>query len=33
MATGAAVEVVTASKWEATPPDTLAGELFNHICE
>jgi hypothetical protein len=33
MATGAAVEVVTAGKWEATPPDTLAGELFNHICE
>lgn len=33
MATGATVEVVTAGAWEATPPDTLAGELFNHICE
>jgi hypothetical protein len=33
MATGTAVEVVTAGEWEATPPDTLAGELFNHICE
>ena len=33
MATGAAVEVLSSGGWEATPPDTLAGELFNHICE
>jgi hypothetical protein len=33
MATGAAFEVLSSGGWEATPPDTLAGELFNHICE
>ena len=33
MATGAAVEVVTAGDWEATPADSIAGRLFEHICE
>ena len=33
MATGAAVEVVTVGDWEATPPNSIAGQLFEHICE
>ncbi|MFM7226158.1 MAG: surface-adhesin E family protein [Betaproteobacteria bacterium] len=33
MAKGASVEIVSSADWTATPPDTLAGELFNHICE
>jgi hypothetical protein len=33
MATGAAVELVTAGDWEATPPGSVGGQLFDHICE
>lgn len=33
MAGGTAVEVVSAGAWISTLPDSLAGELFNHICE
>ena len=33
MATGAAVEAVTVGDWEATPPNSIAGQLFEHICE
>jgi len=33
MAKGTSVEIVSAGDWTATPPDSLAGELFNHICE
>lgn len=33
MATGPAVEVVTAGDWEATPPGSIGGQLFDHICE
>jgi len=33
MATGTSVEIISAADWTETPPDSLAGELFNHICE
>jgi hypothetical protein len=33
MATGAAVELVTVGDWEATPPGSVGGQLFDHICE
>jgi len=33
MASGTSVEIISASDWTATPPGSLAGELFNHICE
>jgi hypothetical protein len=33
MATGTSVEIISVADWTETPPDSLAGELFNHICE
>lgn len=33
MARGSAVEVASAGDWISTPPGSLAGDLFDHICE
>jgi hypothetical protein len=33
MAQGAAVEIASPGEWTSTPPGSLAGDLFDHICE
>ena len=33
MAKGTAVEVASPGEWTSTPPGSLAGDLFDHICE
>jgi hypothetical protein len=33
MAKGAAVEETMTGEWTPTPPESLAGKLFDHICE
>lgn len=33
MAKGTDIEVIASGEWTATPPDSLSGQLFDHICE